>query len=258
MSTQPLDYAMILADLEAKRAAIEASIAAIRAAMGLGAVNPGDVQTGIGSAAPQAMGAIFGNDIPDGAFLGKGIPEATKLLLEILKKKQTTREIADALQRGGIESTSSNFVGIVHAVLNRARKAPNSAIVKLGSHWGLKDWYPKGIVSAAAPPATKAKKRKKKAGKTAKSSDVPQTASEGASTSSGPKTAPRATTPAIERIETLLKSEPKAEFSAQDIATNFAMNAQVTAMLLGKLVKAGHVEKTQSGTFRYSTQATVQ
>ena len=168
MSGQPLDYATILADLEAKRAAIDATISAIRAAMGIGAVNITDV-TGVAASiqgAAQTSPSITGADIPDGAFFRKSVPEATAHLLAMLKKKQTTQEVSDALLRGGMESTSNDFLSVVTAGLNRARKTPNSPIVKLGNYWGLKDWYPKGIVSANFAEHTK-KRRKKKARKSA-------------------------------------------------------------------------------------------
>jgi len=42
--TEPIDYAAIIADLEAKKAALEATLAAFRAAQALGALGqPGDV-----------------------------------------------------------------------------------------------------------------------------------------------------------------------------------------------------------------------
>jgi len=247
VSTQ-LDYTMILADLEAKRAAIETAISSVRAAMALGMLNvSGEIPAGLtsGLSATQVVPSITGNDIPDGAFLGKGIPEGTKLLLEIVKRKLTTREIADALQRGGIESTSSNFIGIVHAVLNRARRTPNTAIVKLGSHWGLKDWYPKGIISAAAP-ATAKKKKKKAATKSAQGSG------------SNPSSEPQAKKPQLVRskikpgilIAHFLSTNPGKEFSAEELATRFSMNTKVAQMVLGKLISQGKVEKTSTGKYR--------
>ena len=154
MSTQSLDYAAIIADLEAKKAAIEATIASLRSAMALG-----------------TLGAGQGGDVPD-VWIIFGFGErwerfrlarssarvSQKLhvsIWKIVKRKQTSREIADALLKGGIESTSNNFVSIVHAILDRARKSPNPTIVKLGTQWGLSGWYPKGILNnvAAANPS---------------------------------------------------------------------------------------------------------
>src|SRR5271166_4055386 len=103
MSTQTIDYGAILANMEAKKAALEAAIASLRAALAMGALGAsGDLPEGIAAASVSA--ALYGGDVPNGAFLGKSIPDAAKLYLEIVKKKQTSREIAEALQKGGIES----------------------------------------------------------------------------------------------------------------------------------------------------------
>ena len=230
MSTQTLDYSMILADLEAKRAAIDATIASIRGLMGAGLLSQsGDPANLVG--ASQVVPSITGNEIPDGAFFGRSVPEAAKLLLEIVKKKQTTREIADGLRRGGIESTSSNFVGIVHAVMNRARKTPNSSLVKIGSYWGLKEWYPKGIVSAGAPASPKKKKKK------------PAKASA--------KVAPKTAKKPGESIADLLSNNPFQEFEAGDIARNFGMNPKVVQMVLGKLIQQNRAVKTANGAYQH-------
>jgi len=129
--------------------------------------------------------------------------------------------------------------------LRRARQAPNSSLVKVGPYWGLKEWWPKGIVSAGAP--SKPKKRRKKPAKTTKrQGDAPDSAE---AKQTKPKQA------ATTRIEEFLRSKSGAEWSAQDIAANFSMNTNVTMMLLGKLVKTGHIQKTNDGTFRYASDS---
>src|SRR5438552_9486563 len=147
MGTEHMDYAAILADLEAKRNALEATIASFRNALAHGALGQaGEIppsSNGLTSGVyPSTLAlSISGGEVPAGAFLGKSIPDATKLYLEIVKKKQTSKEISDALQKGGMETNSKNFPQMVHSVLDRARKA-NTGIVKLDrSHWGLAAWY---------------------------------------------------------------------------------------------------------------------
>src|SRR5579863_6215867 len=121
------DYTAIIADLEAKKAALDATITAFRAAQAAGALGqPGDASVSPSLAAPFAAS---GGEVPVGAFLGRSIPEAAKLCLQIVKRKMTTREIADALKKGGIESTSKSFPMIVHSILDRASKGPSSSIL---------------------------------------------------------------------------------------------------------------------------------
>src|ERR1700722_6017337 len=111
-----LDYGVFLADLEAKRTVLDQAIASVKAVMASGAmgISVGDVLPVISDSASIRL---HGGEIPVGAFLGKSIPEAAKLCLQITKKKLTTREIAESLQRGGIETKAkTSFAAIVHAV----------------------------------------------------------------------------------------------------------------------------------------------
>jgi hypothetical protein len=247
MSTQPFDYSAIVADLEAKKSAIEAMLASLRSAMALGALGqPGDTQGSLPGGGSSLSN--YSGDIPDGAFHGKGIPEATKFYLEIVKKKQTAREIADALRKGGMESTSSDFVGVVKAGLNRARKLPSSPLVKLGAHWGLKGWYPKGIVSGIAAPS---KKGKKKSRKSAKASE-PNSAVEAKAKKAEPVMAGFGLTAsgAKDKVLEMLTINPGLEFRARQFAEEFGQDVRTTNLILANLVRAHKAEKTASGSYR--------
>ena len=68
--------------------------------------------------------------IPDDAFFGLSIGEAAKKYLMMVKKKQSVREIADALDRGGLPHTSSNFVATVGTMMNRT--AQELDLVRVG------------------------------------------------------------------------------------------------------------------------------
>lgn len=248
MSTQPFDYSAIVADLEAKKAAIEATLASLRSAMALGALG----QSGDSPAIPGSASSVsaYGGDIPDGAFLNKGIPEATKFYLEIVKKKQTSSEIAAALRKGGMESTSSDFVGVVKAGLNRARKIPSSPLLKLGAHWGLKSWYSKGLISGIGLPAKKAKKKQRKPAKTAESK-AKETA-----TVQQPK--PEPAKPGVvlpmggakDKVVEMLALNPHLEFTAKDIAKQLGQEVRNVYLILGNLGRARKIEKTPSGAYR--------
>jgi hypothetical protein len=164
---------------------------------------------------------VSGGEVPAGAFLGKSIPEAAKLYLAIVKRKQTSREIADALKKGGIESTARNFYPIVHSILDRARKA-GSGIVKLDrSYWGLADWYPAGLRSSVAvaekPP------RKQRRGRPRKSESKTKT-------TEGPK--PK------DRILQVLHNQPGIEMSMQELADHLKMKPRAVNMVLINLTKS--------------------
>jgi hypothetical protein len=152
MSAEKIDYAHVLADMEARRTALDAAIASMRAFL----------SGQLGDAAmvgPSASSVPTNGEVPAGAFLGKSIPDAAKLFLQIVKRKATSRDIAEALRRGGMESTSNNFQGIVHAVLDRARKSGGDLVKLDRSHWGLADWYPAGVRAVALQEKTPRRKK---------------------------------------------------------------------------------------------------
>lgn len=124
-----VDYAGVLADLKAKRDALDKAIAAIEMVTGQ-STTTGTAQSGTTE------------EIRDDAFFGMTIPDAAKKLLAIKKRPQSTQEIAELLRSGGMLNTSDNFANTVGTVLNRADRN-NAGIVKVGrGKWGLSDWYP--------------------------------------------------------------------------------------------------------------------
>lgn len=233
--TEPIDYAAIIADLEAKRAALDATLAAFRTAQALGALGQSGDTSGV--TASTLVPSVSGGEVPAGAFLGKSIPEAAKLYLAIVKRKQTSREIADALKNGGIESTAKHFYGNVHAILDRARKA-GSGIIKLGrSHWGLAEWYPAGLRSSAVVAEKPSHKRGR--GRPRKSESKAKTV---AALAEGPK--PK------ERILQVLGNQPGIEMSMHELADHLKMPRRTVNMVLVTLARKKMVQKTASGKYR--------
>jgi hypothetical protein len=152
MGAESIDYTPIIADLENKKAAIERTIVLLRQIMTMGDL----ARVGEGGSVPSGGSSFTGGEVPTGA---------TKLYLEIVKKKQTAKQIMDGLVKGGMESSRpKSFLKTVHSALTRARQAPNPPFVKVGMQWGLTSWFPKGISSGVSP----TKRGKKKAPKVGK------------------------------------------------------------------------------------------
>lgn len=258
MGTQPIDYAAILADLEAKKGSLEVAIASVRAAIAAGSLG----QSGDGATFAPGFSSALGGEVPAGAFLGKSIPDAAKLYLEIVKKKQTSKEIADALLKGGMETASKTFPAIVHAILDRARKAKNPAIVKLDrSHWGLTGWYPKGIGSATI--AQSKKQPKKKAAKKAAGAAKPITASVAVKPEAAKVENPSATPPTrvnpikikevspnTKQVMSTIQAKPGNEFTVHEIAKETKIDVQNVNRVVANLVRGRKVEKTATGKYR--------
>jgi hypothetical protein len=249
---QQVDYSSVLADMEARRAGLDAAIAGMKLYL--------NGQSGGPSAGESSPGAVPG-EIPTGAFHGKSIPEAANLCLQIMKRKLTTREISDALRKGGLESTSNNFQGIVHSVLNRNRKAGGEIVKMEGSYWGLAAWYPPGVRSAmmSQEKATtkKHKKAKRKPEKTAKPkpavTDEPRkmAAEEKPAAMVEPEFKSGGTP--YRRIVAFLAAYPLVAHSAEKVSAAVGLPLNVTKGLLGNAVQNKKAEKTPGGEFQLFT-----
>lgn len=132
MSEEKIDYEAVLADLIRKRDALNAAIAAIEQMTG----HPDSANvTKSGGKKSEPT------EVRSDTFFGMKFPEAAKVYLAIAKKPQSVKEIADALERGGITHQSSNFVNTMYTTLKREDDRGGD-IIKVGKSWGLAAWYP--------------------------------------------------------------------------------------------------------------------
>jgi hypothetical protein len=130
-------YDALLADLRTRRARLDAAISVIEDLVASGDL-AGVATTSIGS---PSYGANSDQEIPSDAFFGMTITDATKKYLGMVKKKQSTKQIMDALERGGMPHKAKKFYLTVYTTLRRADKAKRHEIVKVGNDWGLPEWY---------------------------------------------------------------------------------------------------------------------
>ncbi|MCA9906576.1 MAG: hypothetical protein H7A18_03225 [Sinobacteraceae bacterium] len=138
MSADPsnIDYAAVLADLEAKRDKLDAAIAGIRTMLGMPA--------GVSSAASVGSAGSNGStEIEADTFFSLSIPDAAKKYLGMRKKPATTPEIVEALRRGGqTHAGGESFGNTLGSVLARVY-GNGGGIVRVGrGMWGLAEWYP--------------------------------------------------------------------------------------------------------------------
>lgn len=237
MATDKVDYAVILADAEAKKAALEAYIISLRNALAMGALGQsGDISIEPSTGSLSMGGASV--ELPVGAFLNKSVPAAIKLYLSAVRKKQTTEQIAAALKEGGIETTASNFLTVVAGSLHRLKIAKE--VLRFKDGWGFADHYPehirKGISQESKPARKKPKKTAKAKGKKVAvikaSIVVPIT--EGLE----------------HRIEKFLNSDKNKPFSAVEIAGALGANSKAVSMMLGRMAVKNKAEKCDGGTYR--------
>jgi hypothetical protein len=188
MAQEPVDYEAVLTDLQSKRDSLDTAIAAIRAVLTSGA----HVAVGGGSG---AAGRTFDPaSIPDDAFFGLSIVEGAKKFLTMVRRKQSVKELADALDRGGLPHSSTNFVATVATMLNRA---DDPDLVRVGrGEWGLAPWYGNRRPKVEPVKRTKKKRAQRKAKADAAKPKPKEAAAPATKAAPTPKSKPKAATDA--------------------------------------------------------------
>jgi hypothetical protein len=126
----PINYAAVIADLEAKRAQLDSAIAAMKVLM---------EQTGsLAATAPPVPRIASLAEVPPRAFVGLSTSAAVRMLLEMMQRRLSVKEILQGLQAGGLKP---NKYRNVYAVM-RQREAGKYDIIKVGRQWGLAEWNP--------------------------------------------------------------------------------------------------------------------
>ena len=131
MSDHAINYEAVLADLENRKAQLEAAIVGIRLVMGQPGTNPSGGPAGGG-------GSYVGSAPAHDAFIGMSIPEAAKKHLTVVRKKLSTQDIMTALEAGGLPPSKYSTV---YAILRR-RENQVGDIINLKGDWALQEWYP--------------------------------------------------------------------------------------------------------------------
>jgi hypothetical protein len=223
MSSGGIDYPAMLADMEAKRDSLIASIANLRAFLGLSSEGNSD---GSRMSANLGQGVSAASELPKGALLNKSIPEAIKLYLKSVAAKRTTREITEALQAHGVESLSSNFSGIVFTALKRLKKSRE--VLQFEEGWGLK---------------AKAKAKKAKSPKPGPEQKTESVKPEPEAKPDG--VAQEGVEQRLEKfVNTLLSSREGGE-----IASALKIKPQTAGLLLSKLAHKGRIKKFEDGKY---------
>jgi len=235
------DYAAMLADAEAKKAALEALIAGLRAALAAGAL--GVSVPDLPSVAPTTVGGPPAESLtlPRGAFLGKTVREAIKLYLSAIRQKKSNKEIAQALRDGGMES-AGNFDNTVTHGLFRLKK--DGVILRFDDGWGLADWYPESFRNRAPQEKVNSARSPRSRPRAKAKSKHTQKATAARQTGGGKHIQTQ--------VEHLLRDHPREEYTPQAVADKVGIpRVQTAQLLLSKLASKGYAEKTPTGGYRW-------
>jgi len=123
----PVDYAEVLADLERRKAELEAAIIAIRRLVNLPQL----------PASPSAQPVPLPEATRPFPFLGMTIPEATIAHLRAAQQPLSTHEVIAALKHGGLRD--SNYQTVYQVLRRRAREKQDLSVDK--GKWHLAEWH---------------------------------------------------------------------------------------------------------------------
>ncbi len=133
----PDPYAVVLADLRAKRQQIDHAIAAIEA------LQSGSIGAATGTGIAHGRSVDSARPTADhGALLGMSIADAAKKVLQAKRGKLTTPEIVSLLEQGGVVLTSADKNNTVGSLLLRRFYNVGDIVRVNRGVWGLQEWYP--------------------------------------------------------------------------------------------------------------------
>jgi hypothetical protein len=237
MAQKEFDFNEFIENLEAKKKALETLIISAKAAHELGALGPLRFPRVSGDKAPVAEPLPITEpiDLPRGALLGKSLPDAIRLYLSAVKKKQSNKEIVTALKDAGVESTSANFEGVVAGALKRLKDS--GVLLRFEDGWGLAELYPESLRSRLSQNGKPANKRKP--AKRAKAKKSPS---------------PEAVVPqeGIEhRIKAVLEADRSKSYLPAEMAEKLGVeHPGVVATTLGRMAYKHIAEKIEGGKYR--------
>ncbi len=201
-----------IADLEAWRNRIEAAIVTLRALDGNGPTLP--------TSGPPRIGN--NGEVQTDSFFQMTVPDAAEKYLKLVKVTKEIPDIADALLRGGLKTSSKNFNDMTRTVMSRDER-----FVKVPTGgWGLAEWY---------PAMRKERKTKSAAASVDESSSTQQRDSPSGGTTAGA------------RVMATLGSSRTTEWTANKIAETTGLNLNTTRTTIFNLRKAGKIKNRTIG-----------
>jgi hypothetical protein len=214
-----------------------------------GELDPALLSAGVGAVNTSLRTPGAPADLPVGIFRDKSIPEAIRIYLAAMRRKQTVRDIAVGLKQGGLVSNSKMFETTVTGSLHRMRDA--GIVLRFADGWDLAESYPDHIRKSATEPKVKATRRPSKRRKPARAKAT--------KTRSPVRTKPAtiaAKAKAVvitldDRIAYFLRLHASQEFTRVQIGEGIGVTSPVALSLaLARLIRYGKADRTTDGRYR--------
>lgn len=125
----------MLAEAEAEKTDLEGVITYLRRKLGL---NTKSSSSPTNTHIEQEEAIELRSD----SFFGMQVAEAIKKYLSIVKRPKPVSEIIEALEKGGLTSSSKNLYTTVMPTLIRKAKRDIDFVKVSNGSWGLIEWYP--------------------------------------------------------------------------------------------------------------------
>jgi len=223
MSQEPNHIDAAIADLESWLARISTAIETLKYFRSQGGALPGGIP------APVEVARVSLNgDIPHDAFFQMTVADAAEKYLAMTKKTKRIPELADALLKGGVKSSSKKFPDMVRIMIRR-----DPRFVNVNSEWGLRDWYPG--MRRGQRPAEQPTERK---------------------STSAKATPTRNSGPSIrERTLELLNSKSSQVFTAAEVAERLEEGKPSVTTILCELVDKRQIARPEKGKYQALKEA---
>jgi len=225
MAQETTHVEAVIADLEAWRDRIGGAIETLRHLQSSGGGLPA------GAPSPTVGRPLSPTDIPHDAFFQMTVPDAAEKYLGLIKKTSPNTELATALLKGGLKSSSQNFAEMVRTVMAR-----DNRFVKVNSEWGLSTWYPGMGKGRKTKPERPAENK----------STPPKPSSQKAESEDGSIGA---------RALKLLESNPNKTFSAPEIAEAIQASRDSVAASLTPLLQQEKITRPERGKYQFKKAA---
>jgi hypothetical protein len=214
-----------IADLQVWMERISTAIETLRTLRAYGDALPAGLPPTAGQSAKTT-------EIPHDAFFQMTVPDAADKYLRLMKTTKPSAELAAALLKGGLKSTSQNFQEMIRSILSR-----DDRFVRVNTEWGLAEWYTAMRKRTGERRSEGIPAKKDESAKRVNSEAFTQTSMKG-------------------RTLAIFEAHPEQRLNALSVAEQLGeTNVHSIRAVLSALFTAGYLIRPKAGFYQFKKQA---